>query len=200
MKQLLALLAVLPLAFALPQAPAPAAAAKQKTPAGCRALNTDAEFPSEDSWIKDLPMAFPVPKGENATTNEVDYKIAVTKYENVQDAVKFAAKHNLRLSVISSGHDFLGRNNAPSGLAIDVSNLGGITVQESFTPTPTGSAKPAKNANVIKPVAGKQAAVTIGAGITTQELNDALDKSGLVTVGAAHGSVSVAGGWVSFLN
>jgi hypothetical protein len=45
--------------------------------------------------------------------------------------------------------------------------------------------------NVIKPVTGQQAAVTFGVGVSTQELNDALDKSGLFTLGAAHGVSSI---------
>jgi len=39
-------------------------------------------------------------------------------------------------------------------------------------------------------------AISIGAGVSTQELNDALELSGLFTVGAAEGGITVAGGWV----
>jgi FAD/FMN-containing dehydrogenase len=48
---------------------------------------------------------------------------------------------------------------------------------------------------VIQPIPGQQAYVSFGAGVTTQELNDALAPSGLMTMGAAHGEVTVAGGW-----
>lgn len=41
--------------------------------------------------------------------------------------------------------------------------------------------------------------VTFGAGLSTQRLNNLLASSGLFTMGAAHGEVSVAGGWVSKL-
>ena len=70
-------------------------------------------------------------------------------------------------------------------------------MHESFTPSVNG-AEPVDYktvTNVIKPVPGKQAAVTFGGGMTSDELNRELRKSGLYTVGAAHGSVSVAGGW-----
>ena len=43
---------------------------------------------------------------------------------------------------------------------------------------------------------GEQAYVTFGAGLSTQRLNNALAPSNLFTMGAAHGEVSVAGGWV----
>jgi hypothetical protein len=80
-------------------------------------------------------------------------------------------------------------------LSLDTSLLTGITVHESFTPTVEGVPKPGKTANTIVPVAGKQAAVTFGVGVTTQRLNNALHPSKLVTVGAAHGSVAPAGGY-----
>jgi hypothetical protein len=73
----------------------------------------------------------------------------------------------------------------------------GVRVLETFEPSAHG-AEPVDYktvTNVIKPVADKQAAVTFGAGITSDELNRELRKSGLYTVGAAHGGVSVAGGW-----
>jgi hypothetical protein len=51
--------------------------------------------------------------------------------------------------------------------------------------------------NETQVVQGTQAAVSVGAGVTTQELNDALEMSSLFTVGAAAGGITVAGGWVS---
>jgi hypothetical protein len=74
---------------------------------------------------------------------------------------------------------------------------------------------PVTEVNEIKLAPQIQAAVSFGAGVSTQELNDALDISGLVAMGAADGksqtfpflssrvliriqtgAVSVAGGWV----
>jgi hypothetical protein len=46
---------------------------------------------------------------------------------------------------------------------------------------------PVKGANKISTLPDKQAAVTFGAGVTTQELNNAIDPSLLFTMGAAHG-------------
>lgn len=79
------------------------------------------------------------------------------------------------------------RNDAPSGLSLDVSHLTGIKVLESFTPSESGAESPSDNATVIKPVPGQQAAVTFGAGMSTADINEALDSSGLFTIGAAHG-------------
>jgi hypothetical protein len=93
------------------------------------------------------------------------------------------------LTVITTGHDYLGRNDAPSGLAVDVSMLKGVRVLPSFIPTAQGvqSALGAKT-NVIDPDPGTQPAVTFGVGHTTQSLNNAIRKSKVFTLGAGHGS------------
>jgi len=91
------------------------------------------------------------------------------------------------LSIINTGHDFLARNDAPSGLRIDVSLLQGIKVLEEFTPTENGAVIPAKAVNTIVPVSEKQAAVTIGAGVNHQRLTNALHPSKLFAIGPAHG-------------
>jgi FAD/FMN-containing dehydrogenase len=77
-----------------------------------------------------------------------------------------------------------------------VTALKGVRVLESFTPTTKGveSVNSTIKTNVIKPQAG-QAYVTFGVGFSTQELNDQLAPSKLFAMGAAHGEVSVAGGW-----
>lgn len=181
--------------------PAPAAPAKAagpqkiKTPPGCKALANDVDWPTEAEWKKTFPNLVLRPKNLAQGVGRPDYKVRARTYEDVVATVKFAAEKNIRLSVITSGHDFLGRNDAPSGLVIDNSMLQGIKVHESFTPSALGAEKPPSKANVIKPVAGKQAAVTFGVGVSTQMLNDALSPSKLVTVGAAHGSVAPAGGY-----
>ncbi|KAF2402488.1 FAD-binding domain-containing protein [Trichodelitschia bisporula] len=178
-------------------APTGAVAGKTVTPAGCKALNSDADFPTLAEVRAVLPEAEPrpVPKGFSLGGKRPDYLVRAETVADVQAAVKLAAKRNLRLSVINSGHDFLGRNDAPSGLSLDVSLLGGVRVLESFTPTEKGAEKPGKAPNTIVPVKGKQAAVTFGAGLSTQRLNNLIFPSKLLTMGAAHGSVSVAGGW-----
>lgn len=69
--------------------------------------------------------------------------------------------------------------------------LSGIKVLESFTPTKEGAESPEhdEEPETITPVPGTQAAVTFGAGCSTQQINDALDPSGLFTIGAAHGKI-----------
>ena len=181
---------------------APAAAAVPQTkattraPAGCRLIHTDEGYPSDADFKAALPGVFKrpavAPKGDEGNVHP-DYRLRAMSYADVQKAVDFARARNIRLTVITSGHDVRGRNDAPSGLSLDVSLLDGMTVLEEFTPTAAGAAKPGAKANVIVPKAGKQAAVTIGVGLSTQKLNDALTPSKLVTVGAAHGEYSRIG-------
>jgi FAD/FMN-containing dehydrogenase len=73
----------------------------------------------------------------------------------------------------------------------------GVRVHDDFTATPKGMDPVEYNTqtNVLRAVPGKQMYVTFGAGMTTAGLNRELGKSGLWTVGAAHGEVAVAGGW-----
>jgi FAD/FMN-containing dehydrogenase len=82
-----------------------------------------------------------------------------------------------------------------------VDKIKGVFVSNDYLASFSGAREintnvdPIKGVNIIKPVKGKQAYATFGVGVTTQELNDALAKSGLMTMGAAHGEVTVAGGW-----
>ena len=155
-------------------------------PAGCRKLNTDTDWPSSAAWQAAFPGV--IPKPANIKIGP-DYRIRVQTAGDIQKALKFANDNNIRVSIIATGHDFMGRSTAASGLLIDVSLLKGIRVQESFTPTMEGvkSVTPSQKANDITPKPNVQASVTVGAGVLTQALNDALSPSKLFTLGAAHG-------------
>lgn len=79
-------------------------------------------------------------------------------------------------------------------MLLSVNNLKGVQVLSEFQ-AQTGGAKevnyasdPVSEANEIKLAPLLQPAVSFGAGVTTQELNDALDISGLVAMGAVDGT------------
>jgi hypothetical protein len=72
-----------------------------------------------------------------------------------------------------------------------MSLIKGVKVLESFTPTAQGAAKPGKKVNKIVPVPNQQAAVTFGAGMSTQQLHNAVYSSKIFTIGAAHGRNSI---------
>ena len=76
-------------------------------PEGCKLLNTDSEWPAADVWTSALGEVEP---GEDMEgMDRPDYILGAHDVETVQAAVKFAAEHNIRLTVVNSGHDFLGR-------------------------------------------------------------------------------------------
>lgn len=93
--------------------------------------------------------------------------------------------------------DFLGRNDAPSGLRLSVGDIKGIRLSKKFTANATGVPALGNNekAEKMTMAAGDEAFVTFGAGMSTQLINNAIAPSGLFTLGAAHGEVATAGGW-----
>jgi hypothetical protein len=182
----------------------------------CKTVNGDELWPSDEVWRAELPGVTNF--GVKANQPHPNYYFAAKDRGDVQAAVNFANRYNIRLTVISTGHDYLGRlvvtrsflptrtdrdrNDAPNGLLLSVARLKGVNVLPEFHAEKSGAREvhfsndPVNDANKIRADSKKQAAVTFGAGVTTQELNDALEASGLFTLGAAEGSVAVAGGWV----
>jgi hypothetical protein len=151
-------------------------------PAGCRKLSTDSDWPTAEQWKAALPEV--VPFKNRGTGFHPDYTLRARSAKDVQQAVTFCKQNNIRLTIINSGHDWLGRNDAPSGLSLDVSLLTGARVLSEFNATLAGAEKPLLSVNTITPVPGKQAAVTFGVGLSTQKLHNAVSLSKLVTVGA----------------
>lgn len=161
------------------------------TPPGCRKLNTDIGWPSRDVWENSLPGIIPTP-GSDAYGPLPDYRLQVKTVSDVQNAVRFAARHNIRLTVLTTGHDQLARSDAGSGLIIDLSLFNGVQVSESFTPTEEGLPfiEPGTEVNIITPKDGVQAAVTFGPARAGLQLNYAVGKSGLFSVSGAAGKCS----------
>jgi hypothetical protein len=73
--------------------------------AGCKLLASDKGFPEKDVWLKALPGVIPKTPG----TFGPDYTVKALNVADVQKAVNFARDHNVRLSILNSGHDFMGR-------------------------------------------------------------------------------------------
>ncbi|GJE99670.1 FAD-binding domain-containing protein [Phanerochaete sordida] len=105
--------------------------------------------------------------------------------QDVQLAVKFAAKHNLRAVVKNTGHDFLGRSSARGSLLIWTHHLNDIEFHGIFKP-----------ANVPGTIVYHD--VTVGAGVQWQEAYDTVFTHGRVLIGGISlgGTVGAAGGWL----
>lgn len=142
-----------------------------------------------------------------------DYRIQVQSACDVQGAVQSATGNNIRLSVITAGHDQQARSDAGSGLLVDLSMLRGVRVLESCAPTEQGAESLDHNAppNTIVPKEDVQAAVRISPAAVGLGLNYTVANSSLFTVNGAAGkslsiilyaithtiavTVAVGGGW-----
>jgi hypothetical protein len=90
--------------------PTPAVLSADKkiaTPTGCKKLNTDTDWPSKEVFDTELPgWQVPMADGDH---KHPDVALEAKTKDAVIKAVKFAAKHNVRLAIVNSGHDFLAR-------------------------------------------------------------------------------------------
>jgi FAD/FMN-containing dehydrogenase len=159
----------------------------------CKNIPGDPGWPSAEIWKVELPAA--KRQSSKGTQKHATYRIDVKTVSEVQQAVTFASRHSIRLTLLNSGHDFLGRNDAPNGLSLVTTGLKGIRISKEFTPTLQGVPAITNSATPEPFRAQSEAWVSFGVGYSTGELNRILSKSGLVSLGAAHEGVSVAGGF-----
>ncbi|KIK55609.1 hypothetical protein GYMLUDRAFT_175341 [Collybiopsis luxurians FD-317 M1] len=105
--------------------------------------------------------------------------------EDIQAAVAFAEKWNLRVVVKSTGHDYLGRSSGRGSFMIWTHNMKNISYSASFIPE-GGPSNVTFNA------------LTLAAGVQWHEAYDAAQSNNRIVVGgiAPGGSVGAAGGWI----
>lgn len=77
------------------------------TPDGCKVLSSDSNWPAPEEWTSALPDVTPGEASSEFT--RPDYHLAVEEVASVQAAINFTAENNIRLTLVNSGHDFLGR-------------------------------------------------------------------------------------------
>lgn len=113
------------------------------------------------------------------------YVVAVTNAQEIATAVTFARKHHIKLVVKGTGHDYLGRSNAPDSLLIWTHNMRKVTMQDHFIP----QGCPATEQGV--------SAVTAQAGTRWLEAyKEVVVNHGLYVQGGGCTSVGVAGGFI----
>lgn len=110
------------------------------------------------------------------------YSVLAKSACHVQEGVRFAKKHNLRLAIRNSGHDFFGRSTAPDSLQIFTFRMKDIRFDDAFKPV--GASK------------SEGPAVTIGAGVNLMELYAATEKKGKIVVAGTSHTVGAAGGYI----
>jgi hypothetical protein len=82
-------------------------ATRLPAPSNCKKLPIDSDWPSEETWKTELQGS--TKRGPQKKWTTPDYTYLGNTVAKIQTAVKFAAKHSVRLSILSSGHDFIGR-------------------------------------------------------------------------------------------
>jgi hypothetical protein len=89
------------LAFALTTL-AVAFAGPTETPAGCKKLSSDADWPTPEQWKNALPQV--QPQKQTNGSRHPDYVLRAERYKDVEAAVQFCSRNNIRISIITSGH------------------------------------------------------------------------------------------------
>ncbi|CAG8051302.1 unnamed protein product [Penicillium olsonii] len=114
------------------------------------------------------------------------FSVKAQEAKHIQEAVNFAAKHNLKLVIKNTGHDFVGRSSAPNSLQIFTHEMKEISILDDFVPT---APKNKRAPPGIK-------AVTLGAGVQLHEMYSYLGSRGLMVVGGTANTVGITGGYI----
>ncbi|CAF4116467.1 unnamed protein product [Rotaria sp. Silwood2] len=107
--------------------------------------------------------------------------VNATLPEHVQATVRFAATNNLRLTVKSTGHDYLGRSGAAGSLLLWLHYMKNMTLIEQYSSCGRTSVSNA---------------VRLGAGVQWGEAYRWLNELHLTAIGGASGTVSAVGGYL----
>lgn len=98
-------------------------------------IDNYADFPMDNAW-SNWNNDSCLPWTTAPCTNDAYpvYVVNATCKEDVKKGVDFARKHDVRLVVKSTGHDYLGRSIAPNSLSIWTHNMKGISFSKGFKP------------------------------------------------------------------
>ncbi|KAF9942708.1 hypothetical protein BGZ67_000114 [Mortierella alpina] len=110
------------------------------------------------------------------------YAVKATTIVHVQETIKFAAKHNIRLVVKNTGHDFLGRSSGASSLSLWVFNNKDISFDDKFVPI---GANEDTNGTT---------AIILGTGVVWKDVYKAADKHKVVVPGTTS-TIGATGGY-----
>ena len=113
------------------------------------------------------------------------YAVAAEDADDIVAAVNFARQHRLRLVIKATGHDYLGRSNAPDSLLVWTHKMRHVSMHDAFTPRGC----PATQAG--------SPAVTVEAGTRWLEAyQEVTVKHGRYVQGGGCTSVGAAGGFM----
>ncbi|KAI1818957.1 FAD-binding domain-containing protein [Xylaria intraflava] len=108
------------------------------------------------------------------------YVVNATTAMDVKLSLEFAHKHNIRIIVKSSGHDYQGRSQAPGALSIWVHHMKSFKTYNTFRPAGC-------NFTIDSP------AVTVGGGSQIGDIYEELDKFNQTIVGGGSKTIGIGG-------
>jgi hypothetical protein len=111
------------------------------------------------------------------------YAVEAANAQDIAAAVDFARQHTLRLVVKGTGHDYLGRSNAPDSLLVWTHRMRQVTTRDAFTPAGCSNA-------------AARPAVTVEAGARWLEVYREARSHGRYVQGGGCTSVGAAGGFL----
>ncbi|KAF8921768.1 hypothetical protein BGZ58_003873, partial [Dissophora ornata] len=112
------------------------------------------------------------------------WTVKATTVADVVETVRFASKHNIRLAIKNTGHDFLGRSTAPSSISLWVTAMNQIQVVDAFVPE---CDSPLDTEGVP--------AIVLGPGALWGEVYRVIDQHNRIVIGGDHYSVGAVGGF-----
>ncbi|XDG10327.1 hypothetical protein ABKA04_009942 [Annulohypoxylon sp. FPYF3050] len=107
----------------------------------------------------------------------VQYAVNASTIDCFEATVAFVQRHNIRLVIRNTGHDYLGKSTGAGAVALWTHHIKNMSVQDYESPTYTGKA------------------MKLGAGVMNLEAQEAAHVHGLLIVGGDCQSVGLAGGY-----
>ncbi|KAK4057330.1 hypothetical protein OIO90_001827 [Microbotryomycetes sp. JL221] len=140
---------------------------------------------ARQGWDSLNTTAVPVAEGrQNHGLRMPEYLVEARSIEDVGHAVKFANTNRLRLRVLNTGHDYLGRSTDQGSFTIWTRWLNHTEFVPQFTPAgaPAGFI-PRK-------------ALKVGAGVHVRQINEAADAANVIVASGVSMTVGAGGGYL----
>lgn len=154
----------------------------------CNALRDEWFFPATHLGSPSSPMAyqftndscnpFTSPDAPCTIGYNVAYTINVTEIGDFQAALQFVKRHNIRLVIRNTGHDYLGKSTGAHALAVWTHNLKSLELIPKYHDSEY-----------------QGAAIKVGAGVEFLELYKFASSNGLMVAGGNCPNVGPAGGY-----
>lgn len=152
---------------------------RDQNPGAVQWTNWEAWPERNESCSFDLPKDVPCRQGRISL-----FSVVAETAQHIQEAVRFAANHNIRLAIKNTGHCFLGRSSAPESLQIATYKMKKMDFVDDFVP----EGSPAKKS--------MGSAVTLGAGVVLLDIYTETAKRNLTAVVGLSHTVGAAGGYI----